>query len=153
MKRRFQNLAIQCWQLDGKLGLSLACICVQAAAPACDILLEAIDELATDAVPSKRTLTLLPCERKKQCSTIRLMLSPASDELRQMSLTKEQETAIFEFTPLGLKMFREAVVIWRNGGQDFSVHPYDGLQKKTQDLGAKDLASGEVWFWTPFMEP
>jgi hypothetical protein len=63
-----------------------------------------------------------------------------------MLLTRDQDIAVFEFTPAGLSMFRNAVAAWRNGSEDFSVHPSD-------DIGKKDLASGEVWFWTPFMDP
>lgn len=67
-----------------------------------------------------------------------------------MSLTKDQAAAIFEFTPAGLARFREAVEDWRDDAEDFSVHP---ATRKKADRGTKDLASGEVWFWTPRMDP
>lgn len=147
MKQQFQNVDIQCWEhTDGRLGFSRPFLCLQAAAPACDILLAALDELAAEGVPVRRTLTLMPSGRRKACSTIRLLLSPPSDEFKKMSLTRDQTTAVFDFTPAGLSMFRNAVAAWRNGSEDFSVHPSD-------DIGKKDLASGEVWFWTPFMDP
>jgi hypothetical protein len=67
--------------------------------------------------------------------------------LEEMSLTIERGTAILEFTPAGLRTFRDAVVTWRDGGEDFSVHP-------SQDaMGHKDQSSGEVWFWSPSTDP
>ncbi|HVX12182.1 MAG TPA: hypothetical protein VHC22_13455 [Pirellulales bacterium] len=67
--------------------------------------------------------------------------------LAEMSLTIDRGTAILEFTPAGLKTFRDAVVTWRNGGEDFSVHP------SREAKGQKDKRSGEVWFWSPSTDP
>lgn len=153
VKQQFQNFDIQCWEhTDQRLGCNRPFICLQAGPPACDILLAALDELAAEGVPARRKLTLMPSRRQNACSSIRLVLSPPSDEFKQMSLTRDQTTAVFEFTPAGLSIFRNAVVAWRNGSEDFSVHPNPATRKK-EDIGKKDLASGEVWFWTPFIDP
>jgi hypothetical protein len=125
---------------------------MQAAPEAIAVLQLAIDELEADGPPAKRKLTLRPNERRKQCSTLRLLLSPVSDDLRQMSITNQAATAILEFTPVGLERFRDSVAIWHDGGEDFCVHPHWKRNKK-QELGSKDLASGELWFWTPYMDP
>jgi hypothetical protein len=155
MKPCFQNIRIECWQHTGaRLGNATLCLCLQAGAEACNVLLCAIDELFAEGAPAKRRLTLMQSQRSKKCSAIRLTLSPESDDLRQMSLTRDNETAIFEFTRVGLSAFRDAVAIWQAGGQDFSIHPEENRPKrKKPELGSKDLASGEVWFWAPYMDP
>lgn len=147
MKRQFENLDIQCWEhTGGRLGFQRPCICLQAAKEACDQLLAAVDELAAEEAPAQRTLTTKNCQRRNACSRIRLLLAAPCEALEEMSLTTEQRAAILEFTPMGLKMFRDAVLAWRNGGEDFSVHPY--RRKAT-----KDKSSGEVWFWSPDTDP
>jgi hypothetical protein len=151
VRRQYQSLDIQCWEHTGsRLGVNRPFLCLQADSAACDVLLSALDELSAEGASARRMLTLKPCHRQKACSTIRLLLSAASDELKQMSLTKDQSTAVFEFTLAGLMMFREAIETWRNGGEDFSVKP---ATRRKAEVGKKDLASGEVWFWTPRMDP
>ena len=135
-----------------RLGRSLPELCMQAAPEAIDALLLAVDELEADGPPAKRTLTLRPNERRKQCSTVRILLSPVSEDLRQMSITRQDRMAVLEFTPKGLEKFREALSCWRAGGEDFSIHPHPERNKKS-GLGTKDLESGELWFWTPRMDP
>lgn len=150
MYREFKNLEIQCWLHAGeRLGIADRAICLKAGPEACEILLHAINELAATGPPAKRALRLKPSLRRKRCSTIRLRLSTESEELREMSLSRDGETAVFEFTPRGLVAFKDAVLLWQSGGQDFSIHPYG----ERQQLGSKDLNSAEVWFWTPFMDP
>lgn len=144
---RFKNLDVQCWEhLGPRLGLKPPFICLQANAQTCDVLLTAIDELATEDAPAQRTLTLKTCERPRARLKIRLVLSSATDELEEMSLGLESDAAVFEFTPTGLAQFRKAVASWRNGAEDFSIHP-------RKRKASKDKASGEIWFWTPQMEP
>lgn len=147
MRSRFKNIDIECWEHSGRLGKSRPFLCLKAGEEACTILLEAVDELMSEGVPSKRTLTLKLCQRRKACSTIRLTLSPVSDDLQEMSIRRVQSTADLEFTPTGLAAFREAASAWRNGEEDFSAHCSDAAN------GKKDSESGEVWFWTPSTEP
>jgi hypothetical protein len=73
-----------------------------------------------------------------------------------MSLTREGTKALLEFTEAGLAEFRRAVLCWPNGGEDFCIHP-DGSRKarhvkKRDELRAKDLVSGALWFWSS-MDP
>jgi hypothetical protein len=147
MKKQFQNLEIQCW-LGPRLGVAEPCFCLQAGPAECSIILAALDELATEGVSARRALTLKTCNRKIKCTTIRLVFSPESEDLRQMSFSRVNDIATFEFTPVGLLSFREAVVLWRDGGEDFGVSP-----DRNKSRGRKDLGSGEVWFWTRFMDP
>jgi hypothetical protein len=150
MYREFKNLDIECWLHSGpRIGVADRAIHLQAGPAACEILLHAINELSAAGPPAKRTLGLKISQRSKRCTTIRLRLSPESDELREMSFSREGEIAIFEFTPRGLDEFKQAAVFWQKGGEDFSVHP----RGRKKELGAKDLSSAEVWFWTPFMDP
>ena len=152
MFRQFQNLAIECWQHAGpRLGIADRALCLLAEPDAIQDLLVAVDEIAGQRPPARRTLTLRPSPRKKKCTTIRIVLSPASDDLRQMSVTRTGEIATLEFTPEGLQKFRKAVVCWKNGGEDFSVHP-DIERRKDRKPATKDVQSAEVWFWMR-MEP
>ena len=152
MKKYFQDLPMDCWHYRGRLGISEPFICLQGDSKAAEVLLRALDELAVQGANSRLTLTLKPSQHSQKCSKIRLILSPETEELKQMSLTRRGEEAIFEFTPFGLEKFRKAVLVWQNGGEDFCVSPDEVRNKKTE-LGRKDLQSGEVWFWTPFMSP
>jgi hypothetical protein len=148
---KFQDVAIQCWEHTApRLGRARPFICLQAAAAACDILLLALDELAAEGVPSSRKMTLAASNRKRHCTKIRLLLSPATEAIRQMSLTKNGDVATFEFTRAGLPVFRDAVELWKGGGEDFSIHP---RTDRKQEFGEADKASGEVWFWTPNTSP
>ena len=155
MKAHFQNLDIQCWEHAGlRLGTSKPEICFQAGPEAIDAMLMAVDELEKEGPPAKRTLTFRPNQRSKQCSTLRILLSASDDDLRQMSIGRQGNTATIEFTPAGLRKFRDAVTCWRNGGQDFRVCPHwTNRRRKKEEMGSKDLTSGEVWFWTPYMDP
>jgi hypothetical protein len=153
MFRQFQNLAIECWQHAGasRLGIADRALCLLAEPDAIRELLTAVDEIAGLGPPAKRSVTLKPCGRKKACTRIRLVLSPDSDELREMSATRSGEIAILEFTPAGLQRFSEALETWRGGGEDFMVSPRIET-KKGRKAPTKDLQSMEVWFWMK-MEP
>lgn len=153
MKRRFQDVEIQCWEHRGlgqKMGRERPAICLQAAPSACEVLLAAVEELLADEPPAQRVITLKACHRKRACAKLRLRLSPPSDELLQMCLTCEQTVATLEFTPAALAEFREAIACWRDGGEDFGISP--DITRRTP-AQVKDRASQEVWFWTPRMEP
>lgn len=149
MKPQFQNLPIQCWQFAGKLGVAQPCLCMQAAPDAVTTLLQVVDELRAEGPPSKRSLSLRPNERKKQCTTVRMRFVPADDDLREMSIRREKDVAILEFAEAGMAAFREALTAWRDGGEDFCIYP----SGRKHELGIKDRTSGELWFWTPFMDP
>lgn len=149
--RHFQNLNFECWEHSGKLGFHPPIICLKGDAGAAEVLLMAIEELVASDIPSQRTLTLVPHSRPKPIFKIRIVLRPENDELAQMSITRDRQIGTFEFTERGLTEFREALVCWRDGGEDFSIQP-DGSRKarhlkKRDELRAKDLASGELFFW------
>ena len=147
--KQFENVAIQCWEhaAESRLGRKPPFICLKAGPEACGVMLMLLDELGGLRPPAQRALTLKPSDRPNAFSRIRFVISHVSDRLTEMSLTCDSETAVFEFTPAGLMRLREAVVLWRNGGEDFSVHPSKCC------AGTKDGQSGEVWFWTPFTDP
>jgi len=109
----------------------------------------AIEEIEATDPPARRKITFRPCKRRRSCSTLRLLLSPESDELRQMHISITGSTATVEMTPKGLQEFRQAVIDWRDGGDDFCLSP-TWKRNKRRELGGKDLASGELWFWGPY---
>ena len=147
VQKQFENLDIQCWEhTDSDLGVNRPFICLKAEPEAIAVLLAAINELSTALPPSHVTLTLKPCHRLNVRSRIRLIISPRNEHLREMSLTIAGDKSAFEFTSVGLNRFRESVVKWLDGVEDFSVHP--SVRRK----GSRDNQSGEVWFWT-MMEP
>jgi hypothetical protein len=150
MKPCFQNLDIECWEHSGRLGLLEPSLCLfQANVNECEPLLLAIDELCSTEPPAKRTLTFKPCQRPRACTTGRLILLAESDELRQMHISREGATVTIELTPAGLRAIREAVERWHEGNDDFGVAPR-WKRNKRRELGSKDLASGELWFWGPY---
>jgi hypothetical protein len=164
---RFQNLNIECWEHPAKLGNNgpFLCLCAPESPestrrPIPDsgkVLLEAVEELMTETPPASRTLTLQSNVRTRPITRIRIMLWPESDELRQMSLRRENKIATFEFTIKGLADFRDAIIRWCDGATDFRISPQGSRKAKhlitRKELGSKDLASGELWFWSPRMSP
>ena len=152
MKHQFQNLDFECWEHSEKLGLWRPCLCVQGGAAAAAVVLAAIDELAASGPTGRRTLTLQPHSRPHPIFTLSISLVAESDELRQMSLTREGTKALLEFTAVGLDEFRQAVLEWQNGIEDFCIYPEGSRKarhlKRRDELRAKDLASGALWFWS-----
>jgi hypothetical protein len=122
-------------------------ICVKAGSEACGVMLMMLDELDGLRPHDKRVMTLRPNDRPKAFSKIRFEISPASEELVEMSLTIEPDAAAFEFTPSGLIRFREAIILWQRGESDFSIRPSRPFD------GTRDAQSGEVWFWTESIDP
>lgn len=148
VKPRYENVDLQCWECEkASIGERKPTLCLKGSSQAGEILLELLDELKGLQPPAHRTLTLLPSRRPKSCTKIRCSIAYCSDALVEMSLTRTEAIANFEFTAYGLESFREAVSAWTRGTEDFSVHP------DIRNDGRKDLLSGEVWFWTPFTDP
>ncbi len=147
MHRRFQDVAIQCWEHRGqRLGSAPPLVCLLGDAPAAARLLEALDALAAQQPPARLSVGLRAADRPLNCTRIRLSLAPADERLQQMSLTRVGNVAAFEFTPAGLPTFRHAVETWSQGSEDFCACPLRRGRSKF-GLGPADLASGEVWFW------
>lgn len=155
MKSYFQNVALECWEHPDKLGTTTPCLCLTGveAAPSMQL---AIEELFAEGVPSQRTLQLKPSKRVAALSVIKVVLESESDELKQMALQRDGDTAILRFTERGLQAFRAAVIRWQGGGEDFPLSSEGSRKardlKKSKELGKLDLESGELWFWTQ-MEP
>lgn len=147
--KQFENVAIQCWAhtADRRFGVKPPFICVKAGPEARDVMLMMLDELDGLRPHDQRVMTLKPNDRPKAFSKIRFEISPASEELVEMSLRIEPDAAVFEFTRSGLIRFREAFILWQRGESDFSVRPLKPFD------GTKDAQSGEVWFWTEFIDP
>jgi hypothetical protein len=152
-KPGFQNLEIQCWEHVRKLGIAGSAICLfRTASDHGERLLQALDELLAEGAASKRTATFKPSGRKREIDTLRLLLVPPRADLCVLSITREQATATIEMTETGLQLIRKAITTWCQGGEDFGVSPNHGNRRK-RELGSLDLASMELWFWGPTMEP
>jgi hypothetical protein len=65
-----------------------------------------------------------------------------------MHISLEGDNVTMEMTLTGLQRFRGAVAFWRDGVEDFAIAP-TWERSKRRELGDKDLASGELWFWGP----
>ena len=150
MKRYLQNINLECWHHLGRLGVSEPSICLfRADTESCDPLLVAIDEVEQAGAPSKRKLSFQASDRENSCVAIRLILSPESDELRQMCISLNDSTVEIDVTPRGLNLLKEAVTVWREGSEDFGLAP-TWERNRRRELGTKDLNSGELWFWGPY---
>ena len=148
-----QDLDIECWRFAGRLGKNEPTLCVFTSNPeSCAPLMLAIDELAQSGPPARRSVTFRSCRRPRGCSRLRLLLAHESDELRRMQISVDGCTATIEMTIAGLEQLRDAVTAWRNGGEDFGIYP-NWKRNRRRELGEKDLASGELWFWGPSYEP
>ncbi|MBT3200026.1 MAG: hypothetical protein HN350_08915 [Phycisphaerales bacterium] len=156
MKRYFQNIDVECWVYHPgrRLGSSDPCIClshtkaVQGVSP----ILQALDELKAGGPPSKLTGTFKPCDRPKSISTLRLRLVTDSQQLRVMDISRENAAVTIEMTTAGLEIVRNAIIAWGEGAEDFGISAEHGDHKKNE-LGARDLTSGEMWFWGPRYDP
>jgi hypothetical protein len=148
---RFQDLKLECWEDSGKLGFHPPFICLRGDSSAADVLLAATDELVASGVCSHLILTVRHHSRPKPIFKIRITFLPESEDLAQMSITRNENEASFEFTERGLIEFRRVLEVWRDGGEDFATHPEGSRKasraKRNDHMRAKDLASGELWFW------
>jgi hypothetical protein len=106
------------------------------------VLIRAVDELEKENPPAKRTLTLKPTRSDAFCS-LHVRLSPTTEELRRLCIRPEEGTVVLEFTREALPKVRSALTDWQDGNEDFCLHP----QGAKGELGTKDRASGELWFW------
>src|SRR4051794_4513452 len=109
VKKRFENVDVQCWECTtSQLGTKPPFICLKAGPEACETVLLLLDELGGLQPPDRRTVTLARSQRPKSLSRIRFVISAPSDQLSEMSLSLSADQAVFEFTPAGLAVFRNA---------------------------------------------
>ena len=69
-----------------------------------------------------------------------------------MNISQANAIVTVEVTLAGLEIVRDAIIAWGDGTEDFGISPGHSDLKKRQ-LGARDLASGELWFWGPRYDP
>jgi hypothetical protein len=149
----FSDIPAECWLHSGsRLGKTRKCLCLQADSSACEVFLTAVRELEQEGPAAQRKLTLTGRRHPRACSAVRLVFSRETDELKQMHMRKEGDTAVLELAPRGLNEFRRAIEDLKEGAEDFCIHP-DVSQTKTRDRGQRDQESLELWFWTPYMDP
>lgn len=141
--RRYEDVLLEYWEhiASSRFGVQPPFICLKAQSESCEIVLKLLDELSALQPAVQRIMTLAPNRRPNRFSRIRFSLMPASDDLSEMALTKDLDTAEFEFIPNGLKRFQDAVSLWNSGQEDFCVRPL------AESTGVRDKQSGEVWFW------
>ena len=149
VKPHFADVDMDCGRHPGKLGIAEPSVYVCVTDPeAIDILSQAISELMADGSPSKRTLTFRASENPKRQKLLRLRLLPGGDELRVMHIGCSGDSVEIDLTLIGLELLRGAIASWRNGNEDFGIAPRHSRLRKAE-LGVRDLASGEHWFWGP----
>jgi hypothetical protein len=147
-KPQFQNLTFECWRHLRRLGQTPTSLCFyQADVRACEPLLAALDGLAAATPPPQIVLTLRPSERPKPINTLRLRLTAESDDLRVMCIEHGAGVATIDLTPRGLPALRQAIETWHGGREDFGIGSGDNVPRK--ELGPRDKASSEAWFWGP----
>jgi len=153
MKPQFQDLNLECWwETTARLGPREPCVCLYLSNPdACLPLLGAIEELQSEDAPAKRTITFSAHRRTSRISKLRLLSAPKSDELRYLCVSVDKETTTVEMTTMGLDGLRQAIENWRDGAEDFCI-PVTTSRRERRNLGEKDLASGELWFWGPYYQ-
>lgn len=138
---------MDCWIHAGRgLGRNPPYICVSADSHGAGILLKAVHELALEDAPATLKLTLRS-ERRDSFQSFRLRLLPASNELRKLAVTVDNQTPTLEFTTSGLGDLTSALESWMEGHEDFSLHP----RGRKSEMGAKDMNSGELWFWVTML--
>lgn len=149
MKPYLQNIPVDCWAYQGRLGVAERNVCLfHPVAEPCKPLLEALDELESAGLPARRAMSFHRCDRPGRIATLKVRLLSATEELRVMHLDYADATVVLELTPPGLKILRQAIVEWGDGREDFGVSPrLSGLSRK--QLGAKDRSTAELWFWGP----
>jgi len=147
---QFQNLDLECWVHKRGLGRKPWSLCLHhGSKEAGRELLTALDELRELAQPAQRTLLLKPSTRPRARTTLRLRLVLNRPEFRVLRFSYDERAALFEMTTAGWPLLRSAIEIWLRGGEDYGLHARHSKRRKI-DLGAEDLASGELWFWGPF---
>jgi hypothetical protein len=153
---KFTKLDIDCWTHDGKLGHAEPGICMKASAEGIRPLMDATDLLKGNSDIIKLNLTFRKFDRAASITSLTMRLTPASDKLLEMCLSQQGTKAEFEFTLEGVDSFRGCLETWQEGASDFCCAPHTERAKKhckRTGITPRDLESGEVWFWSPFMDP
>ena len=150
MKPEFSNLSIQFWRhTDGRLGHATLCICAQAAGAAIDSLIAATNELRIAGPNNQRKLTTTANQRSRNFTTARLCFREPADDFSELWIGVADSTFHIEFTENGFQPLRDALQVWRDGGEDFCIYP----RGDNCTLQQRDRDSGELWFWTPQTDP
>jgi len=153
VKPQFQDIDVECWEHSDRLGTSRRAICLwHRSAKLGEEILQAVEELLTAAPSANRKLTFRRSQRKRGISVLRLRFVPPQDDLRVMNIARKGNVATIEMTTIGLQVVHDGIQAWCAGNEDFGVSP-NRAQLKRKELGLRDKASGELWFWGPTMEP
>lgn len=150
-KDYLQNIDVECWREVSKLGKSRTTLCFyHSHVEQGRELLQAIDELSLEGPPARRAATFKPCERKRSIAMLRLSLVADGPTLRVMHVAMEDGAATIEMTAIGLAILRDGLTTWCQGCEDFGVS-VGRAKLPRRELGERDKASPEVWFWGPTM--
>jgi hypothetical protein len=150
----FQNLKIELWFQLGRLGASQGSLCVfHDSVEQGKELLDALLDLKTSDPPQKRKLSFAVCDRPLAMDKLVLELSPASEDLKVLSIRREGDSAIIEMTLEGLEILIDGTQSWLSGSEDFGVSPAHSRRVARKQFGRLDRESLELWFWGPYMTP
>lgn len=149
MKKAFEDLAIDFWCHEGKLGHTEPSLCLFHGVELDGAqLLDALIELMGEASPCQRVIIFAPCSRKSALCKLTLRLVSTRDELKVLSIRQDGAAAMIEMTVEGWALVEDAVTRWLAGKEDFGVSS-DASGRKAKQLGILDRESGELWFWGP----
>jgi hypothetical protein len=146
----FQNLKIELWFHQGRIGASPDCLCAfHSSAERGKEWLDALLDLSARDHDQKRTLTFAACDRLLAIHKLVLTVSPPSDDLKVLSIRRDADSAAIKMTPEGLEIVIEGVQSWLAGTEDFGVSPAHSRRIPKKQFGRLDRESLELWFWGP----
>ncbi|MEM9703491.1 MAG: hypothetical protein AAF907_13715 [Planctomycetota bacterium] len=145
---RFENVPVECWMHEGRLGVSPRSVCLFHRRPEEGReLLEAL-EVAAAGEPYRRTITLAASDRPGAMRTIRLERVEPTCDLKAMHADCSADCCLIRLTPAGAEGLRSRFESWFEGLEDFGFGRCRPLRPEW-DLGEADRASAEIWFWGP----
>jgi hypothetical protein len=157
MERWLRNLNLYVWRFKGN-DRNYPGFHLTADLTACEALIRVFDVLLSEGSGSQRATLLKPTPeefahrvgprdlRVKSLEKISLRLLEPTDELRQICFSQEGGMLLCEVTTAWLPILRECVETLMDGGDDFSIGPYEG-RKSGYQMGERDKRSDVLSIW------
>lgn len=160
MESFLRDLDVWCWKYlentKNYPGLHLT-----ARPESCDALLRALDVIQRAGPGAKRSIPLKPLARSDEAkitggqryfsfSTLRIVYSDETPELRRMCVSEDGALAVIAITATTIRWVRQGIEDVKRGEGDYSIGPPTHSRKEMHALGKKDLASLDLWFWPCF---
>lgn len=151
--RKYQNLEIDFWVNRSKLGVDQLTLCLSHDSVNDGVeFLDLLSELRDAQLPAQRVMTFRACGYGSPLRKLTMLRVIEREDLKVLSLRREQDVATFEMTDLGLTLLVDGFQAWLKGAEDFGISPGHSALRPKQ-LGQLDRESAELWFWGPTMLP